>query len=386
MAVTPVISNIPAKITAIADVNKPNIRLSNFLPGETVMVSVIDKLSPNQYRVLLKNVSLTATSDIPLNVGEKLQVKVQSMQPQIILSIGDAQKQSTGMKINEGLIQWRMNPDALMQLFSKVGEVSVALQSGDLPLNMSAKEMDGLVKLFRDVVFSAQTKTNPLFVKNFVTKLGLLLENDLSKMARPSAKDGNAPLIVDNLKASLLKLSAELTEALRNGPKFDAEMTAKLTNLASFTEKALQTIEARQAVNVVYQQNESGLYLQIPLDMGGALRQADVFITPDDKNAAGSKKYSSCSIMIFLDLDHLGEISIDASLHEGRIRCVIQCESEEVKQLVDASADQLKAALGSVGYGVDQIDCLNAFGLAYKRADYIGQQLLGSVDLVNNFV
>ncbi len=385
MAVMSVISNIPVKISVIPENTKASLPLSNLLPGETLTVSVVDKLSPNQYRVSLKNISLMATSDIPLNIGEKLQVKVQSVQPQIILSVGDLHKPSSDMKLNEGLIQWRINPDSFIQLFSKVNEFSATLKSADLPLNMSAEEMDGLVKLFSDVVFSAETKTNPLFVKDFVAKLGLLLENNLSKMALHSIKDGNVPLVMDNLKASLLKLSAELTEALRNSPKNDTEVTARLTNLASFTKEALQTIEARQVINVVYQQNESGLYLQIPLAMGEALRQADVFITPDDKNASGSKKYSSCSVVIFLDLDYLGEIAVDASLREGCLRCVIKCENEEVKQIVDASAKQLKEALSGIGYGIDQIDCLRGFEMAQKRVEYIEHQLLGSTGLVNHF-
>jgi hypothetical protein len=119
--------------------------------------------------------------------------------------------------------------------------------------------------------------------------------------------------------------------------------------------------------------------------MGEALRQADVFITPDDKNASGSKKYSSCSVVIFLDLDYLGEIAVDASLREGRLRCVIKCENEEVKQIVDASAKQLKEALSGIGYGIDQIDCLRGFEMAQKRVEYIEHQLLGSTGLVNHF-
>jgi len=264
-------------------------------------------------------------------------------------------------------------------------EFSAHLKSGDLPLVMSQRNIDGLIKLLNNIVFSAQTKTNPLFVKDFVTQIGLLLESDLGKIATHSAKDGRVPVPAENLKASLLILSAAITEAQKDIAKYDAPVLAKLMNLSSFTSEALKTIEARQAVNIVYQQNESGLYLQIPLMLGEALRQADVFITPDDKNAKGSKKFSSCSVVIFLDLDYLGEIYIDASVREGRIRCIIQCESEEVKLLVDATAGQLKEALGGIGYDVDQVDCLRITGLGNKKAEYMEQQLLDSMNLVNRF-
>jgi hypothetical protein len=107
MAVTPAISSIPAKISPAADVTRANLPLSSLLsPGEKLMVSVVDKLSSNQYRVSFKNVSLTATSDIPLQIGEKLQVKVHAVMPQIVLSLGEAQRQSAEMKIQSDSVAY----------------------------------------------------------------------------------------------------------------------------------------------------------------------------------------------------------------------------------------------------------------------------------------
>lgn len=387
MAVTPVISSVPATISPAADVTRANLPLSNILtPGEVLSVSVVEKLSANQYRVSLKNVSLAATSDIPLNIGEKIQVKVHSVLPQIVLSMSQAQKQSGSLKISEGLIQWRMNPDALTQLFGKAAEFIGLLQSASLPSGISAREKDALIKLFDNLIFSSQTKNNPLFVKEFASRLGLFMESELSKKAAQTVREGASSLNMDNLKASLLKLSAQLSEALRGNLKMDAQTEAKLLNLASFVSEAVKSIEARQAVNFVYQQSESGLYLQIPLAAGETMRHADIFIAPENKHATGAKKYSSCVVRIFLDLDYLGEISIDAALREGRVRCVIKCEDERIRQLIDEAAGELKKALSQIGYGVEKIDCLQSAALAQKRSETIERQLLESIDLVNQYV
>lgn len=387
MAVTPAISSIPAKISPAADVTRANLPLFSLLsPGEKLTVSVVDKLSSNQYRVSFKNVSLTATSDIPLQIGEKLQVMVHAVMPQIVLSLGEAQRQSAEMKIQEGLIQWRMNPNALIQLFQTSGDFLELLRSGELPLNMTAKEMDALSKLLGDLILSPQTKNHSLFVKEFASRLGLFMESDWSQAVAKLPREGSVPLNSDSLKASLLKLTAELNEVLHSGSKIDSATTGKLTSLAAFVSEAIQSIEARQALNVVYQQNESGIYLQIPVAAGEMMRQADIFITPDNKNASGSQKYSSCSIRIFLDLDYLGEISIDAALREGRIRCIIKCEDEDIRHLIDSAAGQLKKALSGIGYGIERIDCLQVSELKEKRAEFIEQQLLESTFLVNQFV
>ncbi|MEE9912662.1 MAG: flagellar hook-length control protein FliK [Deltaproteobacteria bacterium] len=385
MALGPVHPGIAAKISSALEITRSNLPLSNLVPGEILTINVVEKISARQYLLTLKDASMTAMSELPLKTGEKLLVKVQAVQPQIILSLVDGQKQSTDSKINEALLQWRSHPDSLIRLLGKIPELSAHLQSGDLSSGITRKDMDTLMNLFRGIVFSSQTKTNPLFVKDFVSRLGLLLESDLSKMALRSLKD-RPSVLTDNLKASFIKLSAVIAEAMKDGSRLDAQALARLTNMASFTNEALQTIESRQAVNIIYQQNESGLYLQIPLAIGQMLRQADIFITPDDKNTSGSQKYSSCSIRIFLDLDYLGEMAIDASVREGRIRCLIKCESEAITELVSASAQKLKEALGTIGYGIEQLDCLQSSELAQKRVEYIEQQILGSTDLVNHFI
>ncbi len=385
MAVLPVIPNTSIPLSSMLEIVRANLPLANLVPGETLTVRVLEKIDANQYLLSVKDASIAAKSEIPLKPGDTLQVKVQSLQPQIILSLTDTQKQSADAKINERLLQWRVHPDALPQLLSKLAEVAEQLKPGRLPLALSQKEMDGLIKLFGQIVFSSKTKTHPLFVKDFVAQTGLMLEKELATLVLQKAA-GGLSLPADNLKTSLLKLSEALGEVLKDVTKFDASVMTKLLNLSSFASEALKTFEARQAVNVVYQQNENGLYLQIPMALGDAFRQMDVFITPDDKNAEGAKKFASCAIRIFLDMDYLGELAIEAGIREGRIRCVIQCESEDVKDLLEASATQLREALESTGYGVEQMDCLVTSDLGQKRAEFIGQQILGSTDLVNSYV
>ncbi len=356
------------------------------VPGQTLTVTVQEKLPGNQYLMAVRNVSITASSDIPLQAGEKFQVKVQSIGPQILLSMMDVSKSSADTKVNERLIQWRLNPGALTGLLARTAEFSQTLKTVSLPAGFSGKDSDVLIKLLSNLVFSPRTKGNPLFVKNFASQIGLMLERDLTALAaRKSVDGGGMQPLAENLKASLLKLSDALGRMLADPAKLNAATADKLQNLASFTADALKTVEARQAVNVVYQQNENGLYLQIPLALGEAYRQADIFIRPDDKNAPESRRYSSCSVTIFLDLDYLGEMAVDASVSEGRIRCLIKCEKDETRELLNASAGKLEDALGAIGYGVGRIECVKTSDLAAQRAEFIHQQILGATDLVNSF-
>ncbi len=89
--------------------------------------------------------------------------------------------------------------------------------------------------------------------------------------------------------------------------------------------------------------------------------------------------------MIFLDLDILGKISVNASVREDSFRSLIKCEREEVKDIVSSELDKLKSVLSAIGYRVDYIDCLQEDELAQKREEYFGEQSFSAMDLINHF-
>jgi hypothetical protein len=375
----PVIAAINQKISQI------NASLGLVAVGETLEVTVLEKNAGNKYLLAIKNVNIPAVSEVPLNIGEKIQVKVSSVQPQIILNFAGNQTIATETKINEKLLYGRTKPDSLIQMLSKLGEFVKDIQGGNLPLKFSKSEIEKLIKLFDSIIFSNNTKGNKLFLKDFITNTGLLLENKLSRFVAEGTKGVNSKQFDDNIKSLLLKLSAQVQELLKDSTKLDPQILAKLMKIDGFTVEALKTIEARQAANIVFQESDNGVVLQIPLSLADGLRQADIFIRPDDKNNQDGKSYSSCTIMIFLDLDILGKISVNAGVREGSLRTLIKCEREDVKDIIEGELGKLKSVLSDIGYSVDYIDCLQDEGLTKEREEYFEAQSFSTVDLVNHF-
>jgi hypothetical protein len=380
---------LPALLSiAIPNLEIPRAKVEpiGIIVGETLEVTVLEKNAGNKYLLEIKNMSITASSEMPLNAGEKIQVKVSSLQPQIILNFAGNQKISAEPEINGKLLFLRTNPDSLLQILGKFNQVvKEDLQSGNLPLNFSKNDTEKLIKLFDSITFSKNTKQNNLFLKDFITNTGLLLENKLGRIASEMAQGSSVKPLDNNIKSLLLILSAAIDELLKDGAKLDVQTKAKVMNLAAFTDDALKTIEARQAVNIVFQESDKGLALQIPLALPEGLRQADIFMRPDDKNNQEEKKFSSCSIMIFLDLDILGKISVNASVRDGSFRSLIKCEREDVKDVISGELGKLKSALSNIGYRVDYIDCLQEDGLAQERKEYFAEQSFSARDLVNYF-
>ncbi len=259
--------------------------------GETLEVTVLEKLAGNKYLLAIKNMSVPASSEIPLNIGQKIQVKVNSVQPQIILNFAGDQRTSAEPKISEKLLYWRTNQDSLLQVIGKFSEIVKDIQNGNLPLNFFKNEIEKLIKLFNDITFSDSTKENKLFLKDFISNTGLLLENNLGKLVDEGTEVFNSRPFDDNVKSLLLKLSAGIQELLKDSTELDSSVKTKLMNIAGFTVEAIKTIEARQALNIVFQESDKGLVLQVPLAMPNGLRQADIFIRPEDKNNQGGKEF-----------------------------------------------------------------------------------------------
>ena len=303
----------------------------------------------------------------------------------VVLNIEGNKNQNGDSIINKNLLQWRTNPEALLQVIDKVAGFAKLLETLDLPQAITKSDVEKLIKLFDNIIFSPRTKNNPLFLKDFVSRIGLLLESSLKQLAYDFSKGRIEKPLEDNLKALLLKLSSAVGDVLRENPKLDIEIMAKLANISAFTDEALKAIEVKQVINSVFQDSDNGLVLQVPVALVDGFRLADIFIAPERKDEQGKIKFSSCSVAVFLDLDILGKIAVNANVREGGINCIIKCEREEIKDLISNNLDELKKALVRTGYRVGYIDCVQEEGLMHEREEFLAGQSFFADQLVNFF-
>jgi hypothetical protein len=354
--------------------------------GEILSATVLEKSAGGKCLLALKNTYVPAASTLPLKIGETLIVKVGSLQPQIVLTVVDEPTQRGEAIVKERLQQWRANPESLIQVINKVAEFAVLAKTDGLSLKVSSGDIDKLIKIFESIVFSSRTKEDPLFLPKFISNTGLLLESTLRQLIAQSVRGQQAVPLEDNLKTLLLKLSAAVGEALRENSSADSPTVAKLMNIAEFADEALQTIETRQVLNTIYQESENGFALQIPIALGGSFRLADIFITHEEKKEQGKKKFSAGSIVIFLDLDVLGKLMINASVREGGFSCVIKCAREEVRDLITGGLEEWRRLLTATGYSVNYLDCIQEEELESQREEFLAGQSFSAIDLVNFFI
>src|SRR5512145_3368481 len=117
MASAPGIPNTPVNLNLFLQISKSSLPFK-ITPGEVLVLDVVEKLPNNQYLMNMKGTTITIKSEAPLQEGGKLQVKVQSVQPQLVLQAIEVQEQATDVS-TENYPQRGSRPGALLQVLTR---------------------------------------------------------------------------------------------------------------------------------------------------------------------------------------------------------------------------------------------------------------------------
>ena len=363
-------------------VGKP---VSTALPlsvGQVVEAIVAEKAGPSRFVLATKDNSFLANSDLPLNKGEKLMVRVEQLSPQIVLRAINRQEASS-LIVAEYTSTYRSNPDALKDMFTIGKDILNQKSLIDLLPEKTKESIRNIIKIMDASVFSTATMKNPLFVKEYVSNLGLLLEYSLRKMIQEKGENGN-PKPVETLKGLLMKLSEELKPQLMAENIAGKENAQKVAQLAKFTETAIKTIESQQVINVSYKTNDSSYVLQIPILFPEGIKTGELFIETEKEGEGGSagKKYR---VVMFLSMDALGEMMVDASLTGNKLGCVFKFDDPEAKAFFSAFVGDLEKAVNLLGYECNSMKCMSLEALTETK-EYYHRELFSDRDAVNVFV
>jgi hypothetical protein len=333
--------------------------------GEVIEVQVLEKSGPSRFILDAKKLTLLAESDLPLAAGEKLTVKVQQLSPAIILRLLTPEQPSP-LLTREHALAYLAKSEALGELFT-VGRDVLDQKSLLALLPDKAKgQIRNILKIMDASVFSEKTLKNPMFVKDYISNLGLLLESSLRKVV-----EGREGKLEEGLKGALLKLSEALQTEATPGRLTDPEAGHRIDQLLKLTETSTQTIENHQVINVSNRENGGNYVLQLPILFPDGIRNGELFIEVDqDKNGqGGQKKYK---VVMFLDMDSLGEVMIDASLTGRTLTCFFKVGDPETRQFISPFLDELKNSITGLGYDCGPLTCILANRIRETREEYHG--------------
>lgn len=333
--------------------------------GEILHVQVVEKSGSSRFILDARKMTISAESNFPLTQGEKLTVRVEQLSPNIILSLVNREDPSAGLTRGHTL-HYLAHPEALGDLF-EVGRELLNQKSLIALLPEKAKARVGsILKIMDDAVLSPKSLKNPLFVKDYVANLGLLLEYSLRKMVQ--GKEGKPE---EGLKGILMALAEEL-RTQKGGEIAGKEGAPKIEQLIKFAEASTRTIENQQMVNISYRENSGHYILQLPILCPEGIKTGELFIETEKEGEGGrgEKKYG---VIMFLNLDALGDIMVDASLTGKKLTCLFKFDDPESLQFFSPFLEELKNNINGLGYDCGLLQCLLSKRIRETREDYHSQ-------------
>ena len=356
--------------------------------GETLQAQVSQKLDGDKVVVTMKGVQVTADTPMPLQVGQKINVQVESLQPQILLRLITADAGGEQTKITGYLKAFRSNPQAMAELFQSGGPLFSPESLKTISHSLLRDRSQVLGQMIRTLIFSTETMNNPSFIRDFVARSGLLLEYNLGKALgeNPAGEVKIQPQQGDNLKSALIKFGAEIREWLASGPNLpEAEMT-KLLRLADYADRSVHSLETQQVLNVVSREQDNRFMVQIPFAFPQSLTMQDIFIEFDGRRGEEKEAGSPFRVVFFLNLDALGEMMIDVGIRGQDLSADLSCQSVDTMTFVSASLEELKKNLDSLGFRVVRMTCDVRDDIGPAKNDYVRNSSLYEGDVINFFV
>lgn len=329
--------------------------------GELLEALVLSQHGDGKVTLQVKNTSIAAETLVALNAGEKLTVRVEQTLPQVVLRIvGGTEMQ----KITELLCLHRSNPGALADLFSGAKDILNPAVIETHAGQAAAKSARMLLQILDASVFSRATAGNPLFLKDMMAWIGLLLERNLLKGQEKS--DGR-----ETVKELLLKLAGEIR---------DTGTAEPLKETLAFLERGTKAIEGQQIAAVIGQELDRSLVLQAACQFPAGIRMQDIFIDQETDGPDGLQRFHC---VLLLSMDALGDVIADASACGSRLDCVLYCDTPETLDFLNVLLPELRDRLAAAGYAESFVRCVLQRDMQDAKSGYIAQKRLYSLHAVD---
>jgi hypothetical protein len=344
----------------------------SFSIGEVLEAVVRERFADNRVLVGLKDATLIADIEGPLADEKTLRVRVERLQPQVLLRVLKAPSDEM-QRIGEYVRFQRAQPDALLKFLSTAATL---LTSPDMEAAVADREMfQQILRALQSLLISREMVRNPSFVKEFLSQLGIFFEKDLEKafLEKKPPQEGT-------LKGLLLKLAASLQD-----PSGSLPSTESTRRLSELVEKGINAIEAQQVVNVLLQESNQTFMLQIPLLFPQGLRMQEVYIEGDREPSAEQDEQRRYRIVFFLDMTAIGTLMVDAGVKGQTVSCALRSEDAAVCDFINPLLTALQDRFLALGYDVAYLGCYPDNNLALTRDRYRQGLALYEQDAVNVF-
>ncbi len=344
---------------------------TSLVPGQTVEARVMEKLDDGRFIIRIGENHLTAEAEPFLRPGQTMTLRVESLNPRVLLSA----LAPPGERIAADLIRgFRSNPEALPQSLAGLAELLGGKQ-GDVLSRLAGREtMTALAELLKAVLPGKEQIEKGFSPRDAARSLGMLLESDLRKALEAAGGD-RAP-VASTLKSTLMKIIDDLQGKLQL-PGFDRSDTRAVREMLPALEQTIRAIENQQVLNVHFQETEGKLFFQVPLVLPGLAGKANIFIHDEDGRPGGEGDQKAFRVVFALEMDALGDVLAQAHFRDKDVVVRICCGDEETAAFVDGLLPQLEKQLSAAGYRVTELSTRAERGVRRAMEECFREEIYG---------
>lgn len=325
-----------------------------FALGQNVEAIVVRNVMPEKVLLQINDALMEAHTEIPLQKGERLLLSVESLRPGLVLKIA-ARDVDSMQELKKALKEFRVNPQSLKEWVSAGKDILGNNNLAELVNYISRKDLRALIKTINKMIIDKEAIANPLFLSDYIKSLGLDLEMKLRKTLRDHSflSDAN---ITSNSRTTLFRIQTSLAQLIFSSP--NDELKSKLENILRFIETGAKVMEQLQIVNAMTLAKDQLLMLQLPLQCQGEIRMQDIFIETDASphKEEALKKFR---VVLFLDMDALGQTVCDISMENHRLNAVVKTPDAATEQFLNTIFSELKERLTAAGYQCKYLVCIH---------------------------
>jgi len=304
--------------------------------GQEISGLVVRELADGRIALNLGGALIEANNPGGLVAGEALRLRVELLEPQIMLQIVAQEptlEEETARLLRQHLPGPVAERDSLLTLQEK-------LTAGPDPRAGDAVQLRlEKLKSFIGNLLRSEEPIHSQRLVELVRDSGLQYEAKLFR-ALTDNPQSLAQVADGDLKGLLLGALKELeTAALTGEPRN--------TILGQ-----LNTLEGQQAVNLLAQIEGHAFQLQLPLFIGSGFATVALSIERDSQEACepGTKKPQGYRILFLLDLENFGHTCIDTYVNANGLNVIFYVDQEGSVALLKRELPQFRDALKAMGY------------------------------------
>jgi hypothetical protein len=353
--------------------------IASLTVGEKLEVLVLQGNSGHEVLLQVKDATLKAYSPLPLQSGETLTVRVDQLHPKMILRITLPEDASI-FKSNELLKSYRSNPNALREIILSVRDMAGSENLPALEKLLSKEDIQNLVRNLNKIIISKKNVTDAFFIKDSLMALGMGDEQRLYQaISDPSillGEKNNMTLKRILMKTSSVHFDTSASMASLGHNSLKIEQMIKLADLAT------RVIESLQIVNFMAMEQDGLFVLHLPFQFHEDIRTQDLYIE-SDRSAGGKKSGFKYRIVLFLDMDALGQMAIDASYQDKAIRLTMKCSEPYVCEFMQTLSQDLRETLIRSGYSVSGVQCIEDRDSQQWKSEFVRNHTTLSCNVID---